>query len=194
MQQAYSQPLPADAPSDIAALRARVEKLERQLAAAGDEKRLSMLVFSGELDKLLAAFTLAVGAAACGMRVAMFFTFWGAAALKKDGPQAGRKSIVERIFGWLLPGGLGRRRLSRLDMAGVGRAIVAREMRHKQIPDLPALIAMAAEAGVELYLCDSSMSLMGIKPEELIDYPGREICGVAHFADLAANSQATLFI
>ena len=82
MQQAYSQPLPADAPSDIAALRARVEKLERQLAAAGDEKRLSMLVFSGELDKLLAAFTLAVGAAACGMRVAMFFTFWGAAALK----------------------------------------------------------------------------------------------------------------
>lgn len=194
MQQAQTQPPPADASSDIAALRARVEKLELQLGAAADEKRLSMLVFSGELDKLLAAFTLAVGAAACGMRVSMFFTFWGAAALKKDGPQARSKSLVERIFGWLLPGGLARRRLSRLDMAGVGRAIIAREMREKQIPDLPALIAMAAEAGVELYLCDMSMSLMGIRSEELIDYPGREVCGVAHFADLAASSQATLFI
>ena len=194
MLQAPSQPLPADPTTDISALQTRLEKLERQFAAATEEKRLSMLVFSGELDKLLAAFTLAVGAAACGMRVSMFFTFWGAAALKKDGPQAGRKSFVERIFGWLLPGGMGRRRLSRLDMAGVGRAIIAREMRHKQIPDLPALIAMAAESGVELYLCDMSMSLMGIRPEELIDYPGRQVCGVAHFADLAANSQATLFI
>jgi len=153
-----------------------------------------VLVFSGELDRLLSAFTLAVGAAACGLRVSMFFTFWGVAALKKSGPQSPGKSVVERMFGWLLPGGLSRRKLSRLDMAGMGRAIIAREMRAKQVSDLPALIAMAADSGVEINLCEMSMGLMGIRHQELVDYPRMNTCGVAHFVDLASRSQTTLFI
>jgi peroxiredoxin family protein len=180
--------------NELAELRARLERLEREVRAQQTDYGLSVLVFSGELDRLLAAFTTAVGAAACGQRASMFFTFWGAAALKKHGAQAAGKTFVERMFGWLLPGGMHRRRLSRLDMGGIGRAIIGREMRRKQIADLPQLIAMAAESGVEIYFCEMSMDLMGIRAEELIDYPGARACGVAHFIDLAARSRSTLVI
>ncbi len=132
------------------------------------------------------------GAAACGLPASMFFTFWGAAALKKDGPQPHGKTLVERMLGWMLPGGLERRRLSRLDFGGAGRALLGREMRRKQIPDLQSLIDMAADSGVRLYVCDTTLHLMGIRLEELIDYPGREVCGVAQFVDLAADARATL--
>lgn len=180
--------------NEVAELRARLEQLEREVRAQQPEYGLSVLVFSGELDRLLAAFTTAVGAAACGQRASMFFTFWGAAALKKHGAQAAGKSFIERMFGWLLPGGMHRRRLSRLDMGGIGRTLIGREMRRKQIADLPQLVAMAAETGVEVYFCEMSMDLMGIRSEELIDYPGARACGVAHFIDLAARSRSTLFI
>lgn len=180
--------------AEVALLRARIERLERDVRAQQPDYGLSVLVFSGELDRLLAAFTTAVGAAACGQRASMFFTFWGAAALKKQGAQAPGKTFIERMFGWMLPGGLHRRPLSRLDMAGAGRAIIGREMRRKQIADLPALIAMAAETGVEIYFCEMSMDLMGIRAEELIDYPGARSCGVAQFIDLASRSRSTLVI
>ena len=186
--------MPDPVPADLAQALARIEALEARVANQEHKDGFTLLVFSGELDRLLAAFTVAVGAAACGMRVSMFFNFWGVAGLKKSGPQARPKSLVERMFGWLLPGGLSRRPLSRLDMAGIGRAIVAREMRPKQISDLPTLIQMAADSGVEILLCDMSMGLMGIREEEIIDYPGRRQCGVAHFVDLSASSHTTLFI
>jgi len=177
----------------IQSLQQRITALEQRVAPA-DVDGMALLVFSGELDRLLAAFTVATGAAACGMPVSMFFTFWGAAALKKAGPQVGDKSLVERMFGWMLPGGMERRALSRLDMGGLGRALLGREMRRKQIPDLPTLIALAAESGVQVYVCDTTMHLMGIRHEELIDYPDRKVCGVAQFVDLAANARTTLVI
>jgi peroxiredoxin family protein len=175
----------------IRAVESRLQSIEACLEGKSGEG-FALLVFSGELDRLLAAFTVATGAAACGMPVSMFFTFWGAAALKKAGPQSSGKSPVERMFGWMLPGGLQRRRLSRLDMGGAGRALLGREMQRKQMPDLAALVAIAAESGVRVYVCDSTLHLMGIKPEELIDYPGRQFCGVAQFVDLAATARTTL--
>ena len=120
--------------------------------------------------------------------------FWGTAALKKHGPQAAGKSLVERMFGWLLPGGLARRRLSRLDMGGLGRLVMAREMRRKQVADLDELVAIAAGSGVRIFLCDTSMNLMGIRTEELIEYPDMQSCGVARFLELAGESQTTMFI
>lgn len=177
--------------AEFQALEKRLKVLESRPATPAAEG-LTLLVFSGELDRLLAAFTVATGAAACGMPVSMFFTFWGAAALKKVGTQPGGKSLVERMFGWMLPGGLQRRPLSRLDMAGAGRKLLGREMQRKQIPDLPALISIAAESGVQVYVCDMTLHLMGIRPDELIDYPDRKLCGVAQFVDLAANSRSTL--
>ncbi len=203
-----------DLPESFAELQRRIEALEAEVArgsqnglpenltrnsieaapGTGQDDRLTLLVFSGELDRLLAAFVLATGAAACGTKVSMFFTFWATAALKKGGRQARGKSIVERMFGWMLPGGLNRRKLSHLDMMGAGRWMMCREMANKNIASLPEMIAVADELGVEISLCDMSMSLMGIRHEELIDYSNINTCGVAHFLDLAASSKTTLFI
>lgn len=171
----------------------RLGRIEKRLEGAPDANAMTLLVFSGELDKLLAAFTIANGAAASGMTVSMFFTFWGTAALKAR-TLLGGKSLVERAFGMLLPGGLGRRALSRLDMAGIGRFLMGREMRQKNISGLPALIEQAAGLGVQIYACEMSMELMGIRREELLDYPGLQFCGAVKFADLAASGNTTLFI
>ena len=172
----------------------RLVRLEQRVAAGGDPDALSMVVFSGELDRLLAAFVIATGAGACNMRVSMFFTFWGAAALKKAGPQAAGKALVERLFGWLLPGGLRRRRLSRLELGGLGRRMMVREMKRKRVPDLPTLMEVAQAMGVEQYVCEMSMNLMGIRPEELVPYSGRKFCGVARFLNVASAAGTTLFI
>lgn len=184
----------ADDASTLAALRQRVEVLERRLGRVPDPDSLAMVIFSGELDKLLAGFVIATGAAACGMQVTMFFTFWGTAALKKAGRQSPGKTLVERAFGWLLPGGWSRRRLSRLDMGGLGRRLMLQEMKRKNVADLETLMQLARDSGVKLLLCEMSMSLMGIRVEEIIDYPGLQVCGVAHFVDVSARANTTLFI
>ena len=173
-------------------LETRVRALEER--RVGDADALSMVVFSGELDRLLAAFVIATGAAASGMRVSMFFTFWGTAALKRVGPQMKSKSWVERALGWMLPGGFHKRRLSRLDMGGLGRWMMTREMRRKRVPDLASFVSMAQELDVELRVCEMSMSLMGIKKEELIEYPGMSFCGVASFLETSSGANTTLFI
>lgn len=183
---------PINGPS-LADLEQRVADLEVRLAAAPDANAMTVLVFSGELDKLLAAFTIATGAAASGLAVSMFFTFWGTAALKARTRLRG-KAWVERAFGMLLPGGLGRRALSRLDMLGAGRLLIKREMKHKNISSLPVLIEQAAGLGVQIYVCEMSMDLMGIHRQELIDYPDLKFCGAVKFADLAASGNTTLFI
>lgn len=181
-------------PDIIATLERRIGELEKKSENTADSNSLNLAIFSGELDKLLAAFVIATGAAACGMRVSMFFTFWGVSALKKAGPQAKGKSLVERMFGWMLPGGFGKRKLSKLDMLGIGRRMMASEMTKKNVASLPELIEIAGELDIEINICEMSMSLMGIQPEELIAYPKIEYCGVARFVDQASSSNTTLFI
>ncbi|WP_419194097.1 DsrE/DsrF/DrsH-like family protein [Novipirellula herctigrandis] len=175
-----------------AELARRVDALERRLTSK--ENTLSLVVFSNEFDKLMAAFTIATGAAACGMKVSMFFTFWATAALKKQGRQAGGKSIVERMFGWILPGGFKKQKLSKLDMAGMGRWMMGREMDRKNIASLEELVASADELGVQIGVCEMAMSLMGIRPEELINYSDLDYCGVATMLDRSSESNTTLFI
>lgn len=184
---------PAAISTEPADLAARVAQLEARLARAPDPDGMTLLVFSGDLDKLLAAFTIANGAAATGMSVRMFFTFWGAAALKRRTVLSG-KSLVERAFGLMLPGGFAHRALSRMDMLGIGRQLMVREMRRKNVASLPELVAQAASLGVEIYLCEMSMEIMGIAEQELIDYPNLQYCGAAKFADLAASGNTSLFI
>lgn len=175
----------------LGALEAKVSRSEGQIA---DVNQLNLLVFNGDRDKLLAAFVMGTGAAACGMNVKMFFTFWATAALRKGGPQFGKKSLVERAFGWMLPGSMQQTKLSQMDMGGMGRMLMAREMKKKNVADLNELVATAADLGVEISVCEMSMQLMGIRREELIDYPGLSYCGVAKFVDDAAKANTTLFI
>ena len=152
----------------------------------------TMVVFSGDLDRALASFVIANGAAAMGQRVTMFFTFWGLNVLRRRDPPPIRKSIVERVFGWMLPKGADALKLSRLNMGGAGTWMMKRVMQSKNIDSLPRLIETARESGVRLVACQMSMDMMGIRPEELID--GVEVGGVATFINEADKANAALFI
>jgi len=172
----------------------RVDELERRAAKAPNSDALCLVVYSGEQDRLLAAFTMATGAAASGMQVNLFFTFWATPALRRPGTNGANKSPMERMLGWMLPGGLRGRRLSKLDFGGVGRAMMKRRMASMGIAGLPELVEIAGQLGVQITVCEMSMSLLGIAKEDLIDFPNIEIAGVASFLDEASRSATTLFI
>jgi peroxiredoxin family protein len=161
---------------------------------AGREDRLSLVVFSGSLDRLIAAFVLATGAAAMGMQVSMFFTFWGTAALRRPQAKPVGKTLLERMFGWMLPRGTKRLPLSQMNMAGVGPAMMRYVMTKNGVASIEDMIELCKELGVEMNVCTMSMELLGIKAEELIDYPGRGLCGVAKFLDSAAPGKVTMFV
>ncbi|HYK93593.1 MAG TPA: DsrE/DsrF/DrsH-like family protein [Thermoplasmata archaeon] len=158
------------------------------------QEGLSMVVFSGELDKVLAAFIIANGAAAMDLPVTMFFTFWGLNVLRKDGPVhvQNPKTTTERMFGAMMPRGPNGLKLSHLNMAGLGTRMIKKEMEKKHVLDLPHLVKSAREQGVRLIACTMSMDLMGIRKEELL--PGIDYAGVGSFIDSADKSRMTLFI
>jgi peroxiredoxin family protein len=160
---------------------------------AGQQDRLSLIVFSGSLDRLIAAFVLATGAAAMGMHVSMFFTFWATAALRKDSANV-KKTLLERMFGWMLPKGVKKLPLSQMNMAGGGPAMIRYIMKKKGVASVEEMIELASELGVELNVCTMSMELLGMKEAELLDYPGRSFCGVAKFLETAAPGKLTLFV
>jgi peroxiredoxin family protein len=151
-----------------------------------------MVVFSGDLDKALAAFIIANGAAAMGSHVTMFFTFWGINILRRPERVGVAKTIVERMFGWMMPRGAGRLTLSKMNMGGMGAAMIKGIMRRKNVLSLPEMIAAARQAGVRLVVCTMSMDLMGIQRAELID--GIEEGGVATYLDNAEAGNVNLFI
>jgi NADPH-dependent 2,4-dienoyl-CoA reductase/sulfur reductase-like enzyme/peroxiredoxin family protein/TusA-related sulfurtransferase/rhodanese-related sulfurtransferase len=152
----------------------------------------TMVVFSGDFDKAMAAFIIANGAAAMGHKVTLFFTFWGLNILRKRDRVTVRKNLIERMFGWMMPRGADKLRLSKMNMGGMGTAMIKRIMRRKNVASLPELIAGAQAAGVRLVACAMSMDLMGIRREELID--GVEEGGVAAYLDSAGRGNVNLFI
>lgn len=186
------------APSTIERLEARIDSLERALdshaATTPDTNKLNLLVFENYRDRLLASLVVANGAAACGMDVSMFFTFWSTAALRKGSWHLGKKSWVERAFAMMLPHSAQRTKLSQMDMCGLGRKLMAQEMKKKRIANVDELLQTAADLGVRIRVCETSMNLMGVSREELIDYPHMEFCGVAQFVEDAASANTTLFI
>lgn len=155
-------------------------------------KKKTMVVFSGDFDKLMASFIIANGAAAMGSEVTMFFTFWGINALRRSKPVAVKKNLIERMFGWMMPRGAEKLKLSKMNMGGMGLAMIKGIMRRKNVPSLPELIRSAQDAGVRLVVCTMSMDLMGIKREELID--GIEEGGVANYLGSAEEGNVNLFI
>ncbi|MCA9062591.1 MAG: DsrE/DsrF/DrsH-like family protein [Planctomycetaceae bacterium] len=180
--------------NEVGLLEARVAALEKRLAKRPDGDAINLVVFSGERDRLMAAFSIANSAAAVGMTVNMFFTFWATAALRNGKPQSSGKTILERLFGWMLPNGIRSTRLSNLEMAGLGRRLLLRKMGAHGMADVDEQLLMAADLGVQIQVCDMSMQLMGVRFEELIDYPGLKLCGGASLAELMSQSNTTLFI
>lgn len=161
-------------------------------APSGGKRAMANVVFCDDFDKAMAAFIIANGAVAAGYEVTLFFTFWGLNILRKSGPVTARKNLVEKMFGFMMPKGPDRLTLSKMNMAGMGLAMIKGIMKHKNVMSLPELIAQAQQSGVRLVVCTMSMDLMGIKREELID--GIEEGGVAMFIDQLSRSSAGLFI
>jgi peroxiredoxin family protein len=170
-------------------LKERVEKLE-----TGTKDQLSMVVFSGDLDKILAALIISTGAAAYDMKVKLFFTFWAISALRDPKKNGKGKNLMEKMFGMMLPRGAGKVKLSNMNMGGMGTAMIKGIMKKHKVASLEEMFKTAGELGVEINICEMSMNLMGFKKEEMIDYPGINICGVATFLSDAQESKIQLFI
>ena len=168
------------------------EEAQTAPAAGGTGKDITMIVFSGDLDKAIAAFIIANGFASMGQRATLFFTFWGLNLLRKDNPPALKKTLVERMFGWMMPRGANKAVLSHMHMMGMGTGMIKAVMKQKNIDSLPQLIKTAQQNGVKLLACQMTMDMMGIKREELID--GVEIAGVATMAADATTTNTHFFI
>ncbi len=178
-----------DVAVSLSELKQKVEQME-----PGKQNKLAMVVFSGDLDKLLAAMIIATGAAAMGMKVVQFFTFWGTAALRKPEFSSNGKDFMSKMFGWMLPKGRNQVKLSKMNMGGMGTVMMKGLMKKKNAPSLDQLFDIAAQLGVEIKVCEMSMDLMGFKHEEIIDYPNIEYVGVATFLAHAKESSNQLFI
>lgn len=174
----------------IAALEGRVAELEA-LPARTTEDRVSLVVFSGDMDKTIAAFIIATGAAAIGLEVSMFFTFWGLSAVKRQKVYTD-KNLLQKGFTALLPGGVNEMGLSQMNFFGAGAAIMRKMMRDHEVTSLSDMVALAQELGVKMTVCDMSRELLGVRDDELID--GLEHGGVAAFMADAATSKVSLFI
>ncbi len=172
-----------------------IQELKEQVEQRpGPENKLTMIVMSGELDKHLAALIIATGAAAMGMKVVLFYTFWGTAALRDYKKKAKNKNLIEKMFGIMLPRGNRRLILSKMHMMGAGTAMIKALMKKKKVAGLDEMYEMAAAMGVQIYVCEMSMDLMGMKMEEMIDYPGMKSAGVATMLADAKESAMQLFI
>jgi peroxiredoxin family protein/rhodanese-related sulfurtransferase/TusA-related sulfurtransferase len=155
-------------------------------------RSMAHVVFSNDFDKAMAAFIIANGAAAAGYDVSLFFTFWGINILRKSAPVTVKKNWIEKMFGWMMPRGPDRLSMSKMNMGGLGVAMIKGIMKRKQVLSLPELIEQARRSGVHFIVCTMSMDLMGIKREELID--GLEEGGVALYIERLSRSSAGLFI
>ncbi len=172
-----------------------LESIKTQLAERpGAKKKLSMVVFSGDLDKHIASMIIATGAAAMGMEVVLFYTFWGTAALRDPAKSASGKNLIEKMFGFMLPKGRNKTKLSKMHMAGMGTAMIRSIMKKKNVASLDEMFEIAGALGVKIIICEMSMDLMGFKREEMIDYPGLSVGGVATFLADAGESSIQLFI
>lgn len=156
------------------------------------EQGKTIIVFSGDLDKVLASFIIANGAAAMGRPVTMFFTFWGLTTLRKEKKQPVKKSMMESMFGFMLPRGSKKLKLSKMNMGGMGTSMMKKIMNDKNVDSLETLIQKAMKSGVKIVACTMSMDVMGIRPEELID--GVELGGVGAYLGDAEESNVNLFI
>ena len=178
---------PLDVAERLAELEKRVSTLEQQTP----EDRVTIIVFSGYLDRVLAAFIIATGAAAMGQQVSMFFTFWGLSVLKK-GTKFDGKSLFQKMMAMMSPGSSQGLPVSKMNYFGVGAKMLRSMMKDKNVSSLEDLILLAREMGVRLIACEMSRDVMGIKESELVG--GLECGGVATFLGDALKSRASLFI
>jgi len=180
--------------SRMQGLEEKLRDLERRLAHVEGqvaEDRVALVVFSGDLDRVLAAFIIATGAAAMGQQVSMFFTFWGLSVLKKESQLAG-KTLFQQMMALMSPGSSQSLPVSKMNYFGVGAKMLRSMMKEKHVNSLEEMISLARELGVRMIACEMSRDLMGIKESELV--AGLECGGVASFLADSLKSRTSLFI
>ena len=153
----------------------------------------TIVLFSNDLDRAMAAFIIATGLASLGTKVSIFSTFWGLSVLRKDPPPAVAKDLFSSLFGLMLPRGARKLALSKFHMLGMGTAAMRHTMAVKKVNSLPELMAQARALGVRYVACDMAMDVMGMGREELLDEVD-EVAGVASFAAMTQAGGTTLFI
>ncbi len=181
-------------PARLQALEEKLRDLEKRLAQVEDrtaEDRVSLVVFSGDLDRVLAAFVIATGAAAMGQQVSMFFTFWGLSVLKKDSQLSG-KTLFQKMMSVMSPKSSRQLPVSKMNYFGVGAKMLRSMMKRKNVNSLEDFIALARDLGVRMTACEMSRDVMGIKESELV--AGLESGGVAAFLADSLKSRTSLFI
>ena len=182
----------AEVSRQVGAVRAELERGLAELRLRVPEDRAALVVFSGDLDRVLAAFVIATGAAAAGLETSIFFTFWGLSVLKKKGAPVAGKGFKQRMFGLMTPTGTEGLGTSKLNFFGMGAMMLRSMMKEQGITSLEELMSMAHELGVKITACTMSMDAMGIRKEELLE--GLEYGGVAAFMADASRARVSLFI
>jgi len=160
---------------------------------AEEKEKLTIVVFSGDLDRALAAFMLATTSASMGMDVSMYFTFWGLNIIKKNEGGIKSKGLMRKILNFMNRGGSRRLKLSRFNMFGLGTWMMKKLMKEVNMPSLDEFITMAESMGVKLIACTTSCGLMGL-PEEAFRSEVESLAGAAFFLGEARKSKVTLFI
>jgi len=159
----------------------------------GDKEKMTIIVFSGEMDKALSAFNLAIGGATAGMEVAMFFTFWGLNVIKKNEGGIKSKGIMRKMLNLMNRGGAKRLPLSKFHMLGLGKRMMKKLMKDVNSPQVEELIVLAREFGVKFIACTTTMGMMGISKDAFIPEVD-SFAGVATYLAHARESKINLFI
>ncbi|CAH0185320.1 MULTISPECIES: DsrE/DsrF/DrsH-like family protein [Bacillaceae] len=157
-----------------------------------EKKRTTIILFSGDYDKAMAAYIIANGAAAYDHEVTIFHTFWGLNALRKDDPISLKKGFLEKMFAKMMPRGSDKMGLSNMNFAGMGPKMIKHVMKKHNAMSLPNLIELAQEQEIKLIACTMTMDLLGLQQEELLD--GIEYAGVAAYLAEAEDGNVNLFI
>lgn len=156
-------------------------------------KGVTIVLFSGEMDKAIASFVIATAAASMGMQVNIFFTFWGLNVIKKEGGLIKGQNWMQKMLNMMNYGHAKKLALSKMNMAGMGPAMMKVMMTQKKVPSLQEFIKMAHALGVKFYPCEMSMSVMGLKQEDFID-ECKEVIGAVSYLSIAKDSNINLFI
>jgi peroxiredoxin family protein len=160
---------------------------------ASKPERVTIVLLSGDLDRAMAAFIIATGAAAMGMKVTMFFTFWGLNTIRRKGASSQAKDWLRRMFGFLNKGGAEQLPLSRFHFGGLGTRMMRIVMKQNKMPGVPELMETAMDLGVRFIACTTTMGLMGISKETLIDGID-QFAGVTTYLAEAKQGSVNLFI
>lgn len=178
-----------DIEKELEQLKKKVAKLEKNR-----QDQLSIAIVSGDMDKVLATMIISLAAAASDTKVKLFFSFWALSALRDPKKSAKGKNFISTMFGWMLPKGRNKLKLSKMNMMGMGPLMIKGLMRKQNVMSLDEMFKQAAELGIEIIVCEMSMNLMGFKKEEMIDYPNLTYAGAGTFIAEASQSSVQFFI